>query len=75
MISIVDEIKAHEKHFFEVFRIMPTALEIDVESWAMLVDELCLDPFEEHVLWDSYKLIINDYPEGKRIRFILSEEL
>lgn len=74
--SIVNEIKIREQHFFDMFRIMPSALEIDVESYAMLVDELGLDPLEDDILlWESYKLIVNDYSEGKRLKFILSEDL
>lgn len=75
MKSIVEEIQEHENTFFQRYKLMPTALELDVESYALLVDELCLDPFIEEPLWGSYKLIVDDYPEGKRIRFILSEDV
>ncbi len=75
MRSIVEEIREAERHFFNTFKIMPTALELDVESYALLLDEQFLDPFEEHLLWGVYKIHVNDYSEGKRIRFILSEDL
>lgn len=73
--SILDEIEEREQSFMERFKIMPTALELDIESYASLRDELCVEPDEELMLWESYKLIIDDYTEGKRINFILSEEL
>lgn len=73
--SILDEIEERERSFMERFKIMPTALELDIESYASLRDELCVEPDEELMLWESYKLIIDDYTEGKRINFILSEEL
>lgn len=75
MRSIVDEIKEGEKRFFKTFKVMPTAIELDVESYALLIDELGLDPLEDALLWDSYKLIVDDYSEGKRLNFILSEEI
>ena len=73
--NIIDEIRDAESSFFKAFKIMPTALEIDVESYALLLDELCLDPLEEPLLWDCYKLIVDDYSEGKRLRFLLSQEV
>lgn len=72
--NILDEIKHKEVSFMSQFNLMPTALELDVESYALLRDELLLDPVEDLLLWDSYKIIVNDFEE-KRISFILSNDL